>query len=213
MPLTILVVDDDAGIRLAVGDYLEFCGYSVLVAENGKEALASLKAYRPQLIVTDAVMPEMDGFELVKQIRQIPSMRLLPVIFLTAHAKTQERILGYQLGCDIYLPKPFELEELGAVIRNLLERSQLIQAEWHFAAPSVAPPSTTAPPIVPPISLSTRETEVLQLLAMGLSNGGIGDRLHLSPRTVEKYVSSLLRKTDTANRAHLVRFAIEHHLI
>ncbi|WP_199246282.1 response regulator transcription factor [[Phormidium] sp. ETS-05] len=211
MPLTILVVDDDPGIRLAVGDYLEFCGYSVLVAANGKDALESLSTYRPQLMVTDAVMPEMDGFELVKQIRQIPSMRLLPVIFLTAHAKTQDRILGYQLGCDIYLPKPFELEELGAVIRNLLERSQLIQAEWRFASGPLAPPLPH--PIVPQISLTTRETEVLQLLAMGLSNGGIGARLHLSPRTVEKYVSSLLRKTETTNRAHLVRFAIEQHLI
>ena len=63
------------------------------------------------------------------------------------------------------------------------------------------------------LDLTPREEEVLALLVQGLSNGQIGDRLHLSPRTIEKHVSSLLRKTDTNNRAELVRFAIEHHLV
>jgi DNA-binding NarL/FixJ family response regulator len=63
------------------------------------------------------------------------------------------------------------------------------------------------------VNLTEREQEVLALLTDGLSNGQIGDSLHLSPRTVEKYVSSLLRKTDTSNRAELVRFAMENHLV
>jgi DNA-binding NarL/FixJ family response regulator len=237
MPLTILIVDDDPAIRLSICDYLEQCGYSAIAAQNGQEGLLKVEEFQPHLLVTDIIMPEMDGYELVKRVRQKPALRLLPVIFLTARTSTPERILGYQLGCDLYLPKPFDLDELGAVIRNLLERSQLIQSQWRFKSddssspasePNSNPPSLgdslparsnsgttalTAPESEFTIALTPRERDVLDLLAEGLSNAQIGDRLHLSPRTVEKYVSALLRKTETSNRAGLLRFAIEHHLV
>ena len=126
MPLTVLVADDDLGTRLSIGDYLEICGYSVITAQNGKEALGLVEEYQPHLIVTDVTMPEMDGYEFVRRVRLRPAFRLLPVIFLTERTSTQERIRGYQLGADNYLRKPFELEELGAVIRSLLDRYALI---------------------------------------------------------------------------------------
>ncbi len=235
MPLTILVVDDDPAIRVAISHYLEMTGYYVLMAENGKDAMEMVTEYQPHLIVTDIIMPLMDGYELVRQIRKKPAFRLLPVVFLSARNKTEERIKGYQLGCDLYLPKPFELEELGAVIRNLLERIQMLQSEFMFTFPENVrggedkpvintthkpnyPATEEAKTITPPhfdlsFPLTEREREVLDLLTVGLSNSQIGDCLHLSPRTVEKYVSSLLRKTATNNRAELVRFAMEHHLV
>jgi DNA-binding NarL/FixJ family response regulator len=226
MPLLILVVDDDPGIRLATSDYLEMAGYSTLTAENGFEALSVVEKYQPHLIVTDIAMPRMDGYEFVRQVRQHPAFRLLPVIFLTAHTATEERIRGYQTGCDVYLAKPFNLEELGAIVRNLLDRSQIIEAEWRFrmASPSSSSKASEdelesashaqpATAIALKLNLTARELEVLSLISAGFSNVQIGDQLHLSPRTVEKYVSSLLRKTETSNRAELVRFAMEHHLM
>lgn len=225
MPLTILVADDDLGTRLSISDYLELSGYQVVAAEDGQNALELVDQSHPHLIVTDITMPHMDGYELVRQVRRKPAFRLLPVIFLTARTKTEERIRGYQLGCDAYLPKPFDLEELGAVIRNLLERSQMIQFEWRMRMQETDPvhrgdesqervmvsSHTLTNELT--LDLTPREQEVLQVLVEGMSNAQIGDRLHLSPRTVEKYVSSLLRKTDTNNRADLVRFAMEHRLI
>lgn len=219
MPLMILVADDDPGIRMFINDYLEMSGYSVITAEDGQAALDSVEKYHPHLLVTDIMMPRMDGYELVRQVRQQPTFRLLPVIFLTERASTAERIRGYQLGCDLYLPKPFEIQELGAMIRNLLERSQIIQSEWrsHIQAMGVPRPKidvVNVPAIAaPPLNLSQREQEVLDLLTQGLSNADIGNELHLSHRTVEKYVSSLLRKTETSNRAELVRFALDHNLV
>ncbi|MEG3925538.1 MULTISPECIES: response regulator transcription factor [unclassified Microcoleus] len=243
MPLTILVADDDFATRLSITDYLEITGYSVIPAENGKEALGLVEEFQPHLIVTDITMPQMDGYEFVRRVRTRPAFRLLPVIFLTERTSTQERIRGYQMGCDNYLAKPFELQELGAVIRSLLDRYALIaQAPSHSPKPEPTPtearsransqpeadfftqksntgdslrdssasrpsPSQNAP------SLTQREREVLELLTEGLSNIQIGDRLHLSPRTVEKHVSRLFRKTDSNNRAELVRFAMEHHLV
>lgn len=218
MPLTILAVDDDPGTRLAISDYLEMAGYSVLTAADGQQALDMVELYRPHLMVTDIIMPRMNGYQLVRSVRHHPSFRLLPVIFLTERNKTEERIQGYQSGADLYLPKPFELQELGAAIRNLLERSQMIQSEYRLSheeswrnLPQSALITDQKPESA--LHLTDREREVLVMLTHGLSNAQIGTRLHLSPRTVEKYVSNLLRKTETSNRAELVGFAMKHRLV
>lgn len=227
MPLTILVADDNLGTRLSVSDYLEMSGYSVMAAEDGLQALSMIETYHPHILITDINMPRMDGYELVRQVRQKPAFRLLPVVFLTERASTEERIRGYQTGCDLYLPKPFEMQELSAVIRNLLERSQIIQSEWRFSCDDVTPKLTDSDAAIankqlsqPEIALTAsnfnltkREEQVLEFLTKGSSNVEIGNKLHLSPRTIEKYVSSLLRKTATSNRAELVRFAMEKKLV
>jgi DNA-binding NarL/FixJ family response regulator len=243
MPLTILVADDDFATRLSINDYLEISGYSVIAAENGKEALGLVEEFQPHLIVTDITMPEMDGYEFVRRVRTRPAFRLLPVIFLTERTTTQERIRGYQMGCDNYLAKPFELSELGVVIRSLLDRYALMaQAPSRILEPELTSTeggnrlndngeldfsiqksengdsvgdSSAARASVGPSSpmLTQREREVLNLLTEGLSNILIGKQLHLSPRTVEKHVSSLFRKTLSSSRTELVRFAMEHHLV
>jgi DNA-binding NarL/FixJ family response regulator len=168
-------------------------------------------------MVTDIIMPRMNGYQLVRSVRQHPSFRLLPVIFLTERNKTEERIQGYQSGADLYLPKPFELPELGAAIRNLLERSQMIQSEYRLSQEEGVRPQSTSTATVEkldfPFHLTQREQEVLVMLTHGLSNAQIGNQLHLSPRTVEKYVSNLLRKTETNNRAELVGYAMKHRLV
>ena len=220
MPLLILVADDDPVIRAAVTDYLEMSGYSVISAENGAKALELLETYHPHLLVSDIKMPEKDGYTLVREIRQRPEFRLLPVVFLTEKSNTEERILGYEAGCDAYLAKPFEIAELIAVIRNLLERSQIVQSEFLFSqqqahSEQIAKRKTKTNNSTQQLSLNLteREQQVLVLLAQGFSNGEIGNHLYLSPRTIEKYVSSLLKKTATSNRAELVRFALDRNLV
>ena len=95
---------------------------------------------------------------------------------------------------------------MGAIIRNLLDRAQIVQTELQVQAqvPQTADLS---------LDLTSREQQVLVLLTEGLSNAHIGEHLHLSPRTIEKYVSKLLQKTETSNRAEIVRFALDHHLV
>jgi DNA-binding NarL/FixJ family response regulator len=219
MPLTVLAVDDDYATRVALMGYLEIQGYHVVLAEDGKAALEMVETHRPHLLITDINMPRMDGFELVRQLRLRPPLRLLPVVFLTERLETEQRVQGYNLGCDAYLGKPFELVELGAVVRNLLDRAQMIAQEVQFQRSDSPKSEGTAPHsfihrIEPDASLvlSLREQEVLRHLADGLSNSQIGEHLHLSHRTVEKHVSSLLRKTMTHNRSELLRYALEHGL-
>ena len=239
MTLTILVSADDFAPRLSIRDYLELLGYCVIDAENGQDALKLVEEYQPNLIVTDILMPQMDGYELIRCVRTHPAFRVIPVIFLTGRTSLAERIRGYQTGCDNFLPKPFDLQELGVIIRSLLDRYVLIaqaspqrlstndfweaennpnlDARSRYPVCSIESGISDSrainASIVARLGLTEREKDVLNLLSDGLSNAQIGECLHLSPRTVEKYVSSLLRKTESNNRAELVRFAIEHDLI
>lgn len=83
--------------------------------------MSLLGAYRPHLFISDIKMPQKDGYTLVRHLRRLPELRLLPVIFLTERDSTGERIQGYEVGCEVYLLKPFEMKELKAVVRNLVE--------------------------------------------------------------------------------------------
>jgi DNA-binding NarL/FixJ family response regulator len=214
MPLSILIAEDDPGIRLAIADYLKLSGYTIVAAENGLEALKLIDKHHPHLLISDIKMPSKDGYELVTEVRQNPAFRFLPVIFLTERNSIEERIHGYQVGCDVYLPKPFEMKELGAVVRNLLERAQIFQSELLLSVgQSRSNHHESVAHHDEDLQFTQREHQVLQLLTRGFSNIEIGNNLYLSPRTVEKYVSSLLRKTNTNNRAELVRFAMENQLL
>jgi CheY-like chemotaxis protein len=88
MPLSILIVDDDLGTRLSISDYLELSGYRVIAADNGQQALAMVEEFQPNLMVTDIMMPQMNGYELVRRVRSSSAFRLLPVILLTARTQT-----------------------------------------------------------------------------------------------------------------------------
>src|SRR6185312_13474735 len=118
--VTILIVDDEPRIRDFVRMNLELEHYSVLEASNGIEALEQLREHLPDLVVLDVMMPEMDGFETLRNIREVSTV---PVIMLTVRQNEQDRIHGLDLGADDYLAKPFSPRELLSRIRALLRRS------------------------------------------------------------------------------------------
>ena len=221
MSLLVLVAEDDPGVRMMVQGCLETFGYSVIMAENGEQALLMIQQYHPHLLISDINMPHKNGYELVKEIRKFPAFRLLPVIFLTEYNEVADRVHGYQAGCDVYLAKPFEVTELEAIIRNLLERSQVIHTELTVANTNYRNLPVNAPEHSEPqpqsnlldLALNDKERQVLELVVEGFSNIDIGKELHLSHRTIEKYVSRLLRKTDSKNRAELIRFTLEKQIL
>ncbi|MEO8893140.1 MAG: response regulator, partial [Coleofasciculaceae cyanobacterium] len=123
MSAQLLLVDDEPGIRLSVKEYLqEVGGFEVQVASNVNEALQMLEKQTPDLVISDIMMPQLDGYEFLKKLREDPRFKNLPVIFLTARGMTTDRIKGYQAGVDAYLSKPFEPDELVAMVENLLGR-------------------------------------------------------------------------------------------
>ncbi|HLI88546.1 MAG TPA: response regulator transcription factor [Ktedonobacteraceae bacterium] len=118
--MTILIVDDEPRIRDLVRLNLEMERYRVIEASNGRQALDELREHLPDLIVLDVMMPEMDGFETLRAIREVSTV---PVIMLTVRQSEQERIHGLDLGADDYISKPFSPRELLSRIRALLRRS------------------------------------------------------------------------------------------
>ena len=119
----ILVVDDDPTVAEVVAGYLLRAGYSVERAEDGRAALAKIAEARPDLLVLDLMLPEMDGLEVCRRVRADSATRGLPVVMLTAKGDEHDRILGLELGADDYVTKPFSPRELMLRIQSVLRRS------------------------------------------------------------------------------------------
>lgn len=121
MPKKILAVDDEKHIVRLVQVNLERAGYEVVTANDGKEALQKVQEEKPDLVVLDVMMPYMDGFEVLQNLRRNPSTREIPVIMLTAKAQDADVFKGWQSGVDCYLTKPFNPMELLSFVKRIFD--------------------------------------------------------------------------------------------
>ncbi len=117
----ILIIDDDEKLNRLLTDYLSKMGFAVLTATLPSAGLEKLEKETPDLVILDVMLPEMDGFEVCRTIRQSSSV---PVVMLTARGEVMDRVVGLEIGADDYLPKPFEPRELVARIQAILRRIQ-----------------------------------------------------------------------------------------
>jgi two-component system, OmpR family, response regulator len=120
----LLVVDDEPSIRDLLSASLRFAGYDVVTAADGSSALAQAEKHRPDLVVLDVMMPDMDGFEVTRRLRE--RGRDVPVLFLTARDDVEDKVTGLTVGGDDYVTKPFSLEEVVARIRAVLRRTGVV---------------------------------------------------------------------------------------
>jgi DNA-binding NarL/FixJ family response regulator len=203
----LLLIDDDPNLILLVKDYLEFRGYEVVTAENGREALEVLENDIPDMIICDVMMPEMDGYSLVKHVREDARTSWIPVLFLSAKGQSQDRVKGLNTGADVYMVKPFEPEELVAQVESSLKQAARI-------ADRPGKSIDNAPKIQVPfdVELTPTELRVVQFVARGMANREIADELNVSQRTIESHVSNMLGKTGLHNRTELARWAIENNM-
>ncbi|SNS65744.1 response regulator transcription factor [Actinomadura mexicana] len=202
----VLVVDDEANIRDLVEVALRFHGFATATARTGKEALGAVREARPDLVLLDVMLPDLDGFEVCRRLRADGDQ--VPVIFLTARDTPSDTVTGLTLGGDDYVTKPFSIEALIARVRAVLRRA--------------APPEPSAGPVLRvadleldeahwtvrrggvPVELSPTEFRLLAYLmrnaGMVLSRAQLLDGVwgwdHGNPQVVETYVSYLRRKLD-----------------
>lgn len=198
----LLLIDDDPNLILLVKDYLEFRGYEVIPAGNGREALEVMKNFTPDLIICDVMMPEMDGYTFVETIRSNMTTDWVPVIFLSARGQTADRVRGLTTGADVYMVKPFEPEELVAQVESSLKHTdRLLQMQAIGMQPVLQ--------LDRDIELTPTESRVIHYVAKGMSNREIAETLGVSQRTIESHVSNMLGKTGLHNRTELARWAME----
>ena len=137
----ILVVDDDEWITCGARAALESPSFEILTAADGMEGLASALYNKPDLIITDVVMPRMDGWTLARNLRSNPDFGFVPILFLTSRGGAQDRISGFQLGADDYIAKPLNMLELPRRVMRALAQRRRLEAE--FAAPPDKAPGGT----------------------------------------------------------------------
>jgi DNA-binding NarL/FixJ family response regulator len=209
----ILIVDDDVTLRAGLARYLTKRNYVIHDAGSGEEGLAAFQDHLPDLVVSDILMPGLDGFEFCRRLRHSQQGQLVPFIFLSSRGDIEDRIQGHSIGADDYLIKPFEPRELLAKIEGQLERSRRIHEKIERLLEQASEETALQPVEIAhpaPLPLTPAEEKVFWEVVQGFTNRQIGDRLFISPRTVQTHLSNILSKLSLDNRAQLVRYSYEN---
>ena len=206
MSKRLLVVDDEPNLLRAVAACLKTEDYEVSTARSGHEALMQLAESVPDLIISDIRMPGMDGYKLARQLRGSPRTALVPIVFLTAKDETADRIEGFRAGIDAYLTKPFEPDELIAVVNGILIRVERTHSQ---IARLVSSANAEEAVRFQDEALTDAENRVAVAVSRGLSNKEIAAELEISVRTVENHISHILDKKGFSNRVEIARYVFE----
>lgn len=194
----ILIVEDDPAVRELVAAVLQSAGFETDTAETGDAALDAVGAEKPELVLLDVRLPDMSGYTVCRTLRdQRPDS--MPIIFVSAErTEWYDRVAGLLLGADDYITIPFAPDELVARVRTLLRRADRPVHEGPLKSKS---------------SLTSRESEVLRLLADGLSQADIAGRLFISSKTVATHIEHILDKLGVRSRAQAVAYAYREGLL
>jgi DNA-binding NarL/FixJ family response regulator len=197
---SILVVEDDTSFREHVRTVLETAGFSVVEAGSGEDALRIAAKHQPSLVLLDVHLPGFSGYEICRSLREEHGQRM-GIIFLSgSKMESIDRATGLGIGADDYVLKPFEPDELVARVRAVLRRSEPAARE-----PAVASNDG--------FHLTPRELEILGLLADGLNQDDIADRLVIAPKTVATHIERILGKLGVQSRAQAVAMAFREELV
>lgn len=164
MAYKILIIDDDKDILVIISDMLSGYGYEVTTAESAEEAFGLLSSNSYHLLLLDINLPDSDGFEICKQLREVSTV---PVIFASARTSESDRISGYEIGGDDYLPKPYSMKELLVHVQALLRRTYGFSTEEKIVSFGDISVNITARSVTKkgePVSLSLREFDLLAFL-------------------------------------------------
>ena len=200
----ILIIDDNSKL---LQDALPMYGYEVDVASDGLIGMKMLDI-KPDydLILLDVVMPNLDGWDTLKAIRQNEKTKHIPIIMLTSVSETNKQVSGLKFGADDYVVKPFVLPNLLARIEALLRRSTWNKNEKQHSALPFVKDSEISP-------LTTREKEILSLVSKGSTNSQIAEKLFVREVSVKTHLNSIYRKLNVENRVQAVLLAQQTEII
>jgi two-component system response regulator CpxR len=194
-PLSLLLVDDDVELCGMMKEFFLAAGHCLDTAHNGREGLVSALHGSYDLLILDVMLPEIDGFAVLQQLRRKKS---LPVIMLTARVHRDDRILGLNIGADDYLPKPFDPDELMARIQAVLRRTSIAkqQAESSLTAGKIRIDLTSREvwSAGTPVELTSMEFDLLELLMH--SQGSVVSREEITARLFEREATPYDRFLD-----------------
>jgi DNA-binding NarL/FixJ family response regulator len=198
----IMVIEDEPEMRRNITTLLRFKGYEPIAAHNGRVGVEMVRREQPDLILCDVMMPELDGYGVLRALREDAKLALIPFIFLTAKGEKDDLRSGMNLGADDYLTKPVANNDLVQAIEARLRRSEL-QAKREFT------PDFSSPEPLLKVGLTPRAAEALLWLAQGKTNLDIATILGITESTVKKYVQEIFEKLGVETRSAATLRAME----
>lgn len=204
----ILIIEDQAPMRRNVSLLLEMEGYQTCLATNGREGVEVAKKEKPDLILCDVMMPELDGYGVVTALRADETFATTPFIFLTAKSDRADVRTGMNFGADDYLTKPIVREDLLAAIKTRLERAKTFQKQLDEAG-TFNPNFEDHEPLQKAFGLTAREAEVLIWVAQGKSNADVAAILGMSEKTAKQHLGTCFQKMGVENRSAAALAAVE----
>jgi signal transduction histidine kinase/DNA-binding NarL/FixJ family response regulator len=212
----ILIVEDNLGMLSFLAEKLKE-RFDIMTAFNGEDALLKMKSTMPDLIISDIMMPAMDGFAFARAISGSENFQHIPIVFLTAKTTAADKLEGLQLGAIDYIEKPFTITHLIAKIESIFANlkkqrialvnnvNQSVRSEGQHTASSETRVTISAVEAsCRAYHLTARETQIAELIVKGLSHKAIGSELHIATTTVTKHVSNIFYKINVTNRVELI---------
>jgi DNA-binding NarL/FixJ family response regulator len=203
---SILILEDDEASRFYMESFLKKEGFDVRFALDGQSGLDLLHDKRPDLILCDIMMPDMDGHAVLEAVRKDRALADIPFIFVTALVDRAAVRQGMNEGADDYLPKPFTTDELLAAVSSRICRHKVISAQQSTSA-------FQEERAILLTKTSIREREILLLVGNGGTSKEIAAQLFVSLKTIERHRENIMRKLNATNAATLARWAIIAELI
>ena len=213
MSISILLADDHTILRQGLRAILEAESDFIIIgeADNGQEALTQIEALKPDVLVLDLALPDMNGLEVIRRMHHGSTHTQVVVLSMHARGAYVQEALKY--GTKGYVLKGSDSKELVQAIR-------LAKLGHHYLSPSLARSSieaqfqlTQTQRLDPLETLTNREREILPLAASGMSSSGIGEKLSISPRTVEVHRARILHKLGLQNQAELIRYTLQRGIL
>lgn len=200
---TILIIEDQPDMRENIATILEMENYAVIEAANGRRGITHAREEKPDLILCDVMMPELDGYGVLQELRQDNTIAGTPFIFLTARGEKRDLREGMNLGADDYLTKPVSAHDLLAAVSARLEREGKRNASFN-------PDFSSPEPLEKALGLTPREAEVLLWVAQGKSNPEIATIIGAAPNTIKVHLLHIFEKLGADNRHAAMLIALEH---
>jgi DNA-binding NarL/FixJ family response regulator len=198
----ILVIEDEPEMRRNITTLLRYHAYEPIAAENGRVGVEAARRVKPDLILCDVMMPELDGYGVLQALHSDPALAQIPFIFLTAKGEKDDFRSGMDLGADDYLTKPFGNADLVRAIETRLRRAeQHVKREFK--------PDFSSPEPLLALGLTPRATEALLWLAQGKTNSDIATILGITESTVKKHVQEMFEKLGVETRGAATVRALE----
>lgn len=210
----VLLVEDESILRDSIYDTIVSCGFEVAVAENGEDALELARTFQPDLIISDIVMPESDGYWLIESVRKDKLLQTIPFIFMTAKSDRSDIRIGMNLGADDYIVKPFSSAELMNSIQARLNRGEILKnktKEVQIISNLVSENEKENELIVAAIKrLTPSELRILALISENKSTLEIAKELFISHKTVENHRTNIISKLGVKGHLSLLRFSLNY---